>query len=122
MSEFICPVCKTELIKSEKSYVCSGRHNFDISKDGYVNLLMSQQSSLKRHGDDKVMVRARRDFLSQGHYDTLRDAICDTVKTYSQDNGVIVDVGCGEGYYSQAVSQNFNCIFCGVDISKDALK
>ena len=30
---------------------------------GYVNLLISNASSSKRHGDDKVMVRARQHFL-----------------------------------------------------------
>lgn len=119
---FICPVCG-ELIKiSGRSYICPNRHCFDISKDGYVNLLMSQQSSLKRHGDDKLMVRARRDFLSKGYYEPLAEALCQTVKDALPEKSKVVDVGCGEGYYTSIVSDNCDCEISGIDISKDALK
>ncbi|MBO5859322.1 MAG: methyltransferase, partial [Clostridia bacterium] len=63
MIGFICPVCKNDFFKEDKSFKCSSGHCFDISKFGYVNLLMSSKSSLKHHGDDRLMVRARRDFL-----------------------------------------------------------
>ncbi len=120
MSKFICPVCKCNLTKTEKTYTCVNRHNFDISKDGYVNLLMSQQSSQKRHGDDKLMVRSRREFLSAGFYEQLRNKIRDVVKDYTRIGATVVDVGCGEGYYSQSVCDSV--AFYGIDISKDALK
>ncbi len=122
MSEFICPVCKHKLNKSERQYFCSQGHSFDISKDGYVNLLMSQQSSSKRHGDDKLMVRSRRDFLGKGFYEKLSNKLCETVKNHVNCHSVIVDVGCGEGYYSNAISEVLSTDFYGVDISKDALR
>ncbi len=122
MSEFICPVCKHKLNKSESQYVCTQGHSFDVSKDGYVNLLMSQQSSAKRHGDDKLMVRSRRDFLEKGFYKSLSNKLCETVKNYVNPHSVIVDVGCGEGYYSNAISKVILTDFYGVDISKDALR
>lgn len=122
MSCFICPVCKESLIVADRSYVCANRHCFDISKDGYVNLLMSQQSSLKRHGDDKLMVRSRRDFLAKGYYEELRVGICEAVKSKVQENGVIADIGCGEGYYTGAVSDCGCFKVFGIDISKDALR
>ncbi len=122
MSKFICPVCKGKLERNEKAYICNNRHSFDISKDGYVNLLMSQQSSLKRHGDDKLMVRSRRDFLSAGYYEQLCDKICGVVKAYAKPSATIVDIGCGEGYYSQAICSVSGFEFYGIDISKDALK
>ena len=62
---FICPVCKQRLTRSGSCYRCRGNHSFDIAKSGYVNLLLSQQSSQKRHGDDKAMVLARRRFLEK---------------------------------------------------------
>ena len=42
MSILICPVCGENLSKTEKSYTCTNRHSFDISKSGYVNLLLSK--------------------------------------------------------------------------------
>ncbi len=122
MSNFICPVCKSELLLLEKTYKCPYNHCFDVSKDGYVNLLMSQQSSLKRHGDDKLMVRARRDFLDKSFYAQLRDNLCETIKKSILENSTIIDVGCGEGYYTSEISKINNIEIFGVDISKDALK
>ncbi len=122
MSCFMCPVCKCDLHSDGKTYTCKNNHSFDIAKDGYVNLLMSQQSSLKRHGDDKLMVRSRRDFLNKGYYKALRDALCDCVKSTVKSDGVIIDVGCGEGYYTDAVRDIFDGKLFGIDISKDALR
>ena len=122
MSNFICPVCKSEISLFERTYKCPNNHCFDLSKDGYVNLLMSQQSSLKRHGDDKLMVKARRDFLEKGFYNDLRKSLCETLKDALPDDSTIVDVGCGEGYYTSEISKVNNFEIFGIDISKDALK
>lgn len=121
MFGFVCPVCKSELALFEKVYRCPNNHCFDVSAGGYVNLLMSRQSSAKRHGDDKLMVRARRDFFEKGFYSELRDAICESVASVLAQNGTLVDVGCGEGYYTAAVADRDFRVF-GIDISKDALK
>ena len=122
MTCFICPVCKSRLDRGERVYSCSNGHSFDISKDGYVNLLMSNQSSLKRHGDDKMMVVARRSFLQKGFYEKLQQALCQVVQAFVGSGSDIVDVGCGEGYYSKAIFESVACDFYGIDISKDALK
>ena len=122
MSCFICPVCKEQLNISDKSYICANHHTFDISKDGYVNLLMSQQSSSKRHGDDKLMVRARRDFLEKGFYEPLQKALCEVISDTLHADSVIADIGCGEGYYTGAVVSSGSYNVSGIDISKDALK
>lgn len=122
MSSFICPVCKSEISLFERTYKCQNNHCFDLSKDGYVNLLMSQQSSLKRHGDDKLMVKARREFLEKGFYNELRKALCETLKESLSEDATIIDVGCGEGYYTSEFAGVNNFEIFGIDISKDALK
>lgn len=122
MSCFICPVCSGVLNLNGSAYTCSNGHSFDISKYGYVNLLMSQQSSRKRHGDDKLMVQARRQFLEKGFYEPLCRKICECVSKVVPDNSVIADVGCGEGYYTAAVFAMGSYNICGIDISKDALR
>ena len=82
MINFICPVCKNELSEEERLYRCEKGHCFDKSKFGYVNLWQSQKSSAKRHGDDRLMVRARRDFLDEGYYGLLRDMLCEICGKY----------------------------------------
>ena len=81
MVTLLCPVCGQPLHKTEKNYVCSGRHSFDIAKSGYVNLLLN--SSQGHHGDDKLMVRARRDFLDKGFYDPLAQEIASVCALYA---------------------------------------
>lgn len=126
MIGFICPVCNGELFEDGKSLKCTLGHCFDISKFGYVNLLMSSKSSAKHHGDDRLMVRARRDFLDKGYYSFLRDKLCE-ICCDRLENAVILDAGCGECYYSSAVlnalkEKDKKAFMLGVDISKAALE
>ena len=115
-----CPVCQGALAGLEKEYVCDAGHRFDRAKQGYVNLLQSQRSSARNHGDDREMISARRNFLELGYYAPLRDLLKEKVYFFTKKNGVIIDAGCGEGWYTEPLCQDFAVI--GVDISKEALK
>ena len=125
MSVFICPVCGEKLEISGKSYICPKRHSFDIARSGYVNLLMSKHIGKAVHGDNKLMVQARRDFLDKGYYAPLCGAVCDEALKYAKNGSVVLDAGCGEGYYTSAVRAAFNrsdiaAEMYGADISKVA--
>lgn len=121
---FVCPVCRKALEDKGSFYSCDSNHCFDKSKFGYVNLLQSQKSSAKRHGDDRMMVRARHDFLSAGYYSFLMEKLCELCRDFLADNSLILDAGCGECYYSSGIKgfsgKDFG--YLGVDISKDALE
>ncbi len=126
MEHFICPVCREPLILKENSYHCSNHHCFDRAKSGYVNLLRSQVSGKKRHGDDKLMIRARTDFLEKGYYQPLLDGILEQCKHLKGNEIHLVDVGCGEGWYTDGIFHFLECRnqrvqMEGIDISKDAL-
>ena len=115
---FICPVCKQDLILNGKSYLCKNNHCYDVSKKGYVNLLMSQASKTRHHGDDKAMAVARREFLNSGHYLKLATAIASLLPS-----GTLADIGCGECYYLEQIKKLRNDIDCvGIDISKEILE
>ncbi len=114
-SLFVCPICKSELTRCEGSLKCQSNHSFDIAKQGYVNLLLSNAQG-KRHGDDKLMVMARRSFLDKGYYSILRDKIAEVLG----EGHKVLDAGCGEGYYTSLFAKG-NEVY-GIDISKDALK
>lgn len=90
-------------------------HSFDKAKEGYVNLLLKNASG-KRHGDDKLMVQSRKNFLDKGYYAKLREKIGDVL---GKDN-LVLDSGCGEGYYTSYFAENNTLL--GIDISKDAIK
>lgn len=127
MPHFICPVCNSELIQKETIYQCRNGHCYDRAKGGYVNLLMSQAQKGKRHGDDKAMTLARTRFLEAGHYQCLLDTLLAAVKLYAKDECVFLDMGCGEGFYSDKIYRALKAdgkqvSLMGVDISKEALK
>lgn len=123
MSIFICPVCGENLEISGKSYGCPNHHSFDIAKSGYVNLLLSKHIGKTVHGDNKLMVQARRNFLEKGYYAPLREAVCKAVVKYSGSGDVILDAGCGEGYYTSAIAETVpKAEIYGIDISKIAVE
>ncbi len=93
-------------------------HSYDISKYGYVNLLLSSGGV---HGDNREMILARRDFLSTNLYQPLCDAIKQGALKYCT-SGNYLDAGCGEGYYTKQVAEAVNGDVYGIDISKDALR
>ena len=109
-----CPVCSAELFVTEngKSALCSGarKHCFDFSAQGYLSLSGGG-------GDSKEAVAARHSFLWQGYYEKAAIAVCETVKKHVKDKAVIVDAGCGEGYYTQKLA-DLSYMALGFDLSK----
>lgn len=125
MYDLICPVCKGPLTLQDRSYRCENRHCFDRAKEGYVNLLPNSGHG-KRHGDDRLMVKARAEFLGAGHYDRLSREICDIAAAHTSDAPNVLDAGCGEGKYTGDLyralySAGKTPSVLGIDISKDAL-
>lgn len=123
----ICPVCKEKLIKNEKTYRCIKNHSFDMAKQGYLNLLLSNKKHSKTPGDDKEMVLSRKGFLEKGYYKAISDAVNNIVlENRNSDTLEILDIGCGEGYYTgrlkKALLENgINGEITGIDISKEAV-
>ncbi|MBQ3404190.1 MAG: methyltransferase domain-containing protein [Oscillospiraceae bacterium] len=122
MSDFVCPVCGGKLTREGKCLKCPVGHSYDIAKQGYVNLLMSNSSGAKRHGDDRLMVRARSAFLDRAYYSPLLDSLAVLLEKYMPDSFCLLDAGCGEGWYTAGIAERFpDARICGVDISKDAV-
>lgn len=129
MSTLICPFCQSELNAGEhRTYICENNHNFDLAKEGYLNLLPVNQKKSKEPGDNEMMISARREFLELGHYNPMIESLIELIDSdlkFETEDITILDSGCGEGYYSeQALSKIANAkptIF-GTDISKFAVK
>ena len=90
MPQLICPVCGLPLTLEAKTYRCEKNHCFDCAKSGYVNLLPPAPGG-KRHGDDKLMVKARTDFLDKGYYDPLSCEISRQIAECEGEHLHIVD-------------------------------
>lgn len=106
------------------SAVCDKGHSYDRSRYGYYNLLMSGSGGT--HGDNKEMILARRDFLSAGFYAPLAERLAEICRDLVPRNGVLLDAGLGEGYYTELIAKKISDIggtrVAGFDISKDAVR
>lgn len=127
MSFFRCPLCGAPLEESSRSLRCRNNHAFDRAKEGYTNLLPVGQKNSRTPGDDKGMVAARRVFLEKGWYRPLQDALCQLAMESTGFSPALLDVGCGEGYYTGGIQGALQEAgrepqTAGIDISKFSLK
>ena len=72
-------------------------------------------------GDTKEQVAARRRFLDGGFYAPIVEALCRLAADHSC-SGPVMDVGCGEGYYSTRLAKALDAELVGLDISKEAVR
>ncbi|MGN5756086.1 putative RNA methyltransferase [Acinetobacter calcoaceticus] len=115
----MCPVCRQSLDLNEKTWRCGQGHSYDVAKQGYVNLHVVQHKHSKNPGDTPESVDARRAFLQGGYYQPLQHAVVALLKQL--DVKTVLDIGCGEGYYTSAMQQVVEqCV--GVDIAKNAIQ
>ena len=119
--ELICPICGCYLNRSDRQYRCERNHSFDIARQGHVNLLVVQQKKSLNPGDTREQVLSRRAFLEAGFYEPIARALWDTAREFGAE-GPILDVGCGEGYYSAKLAEALNAELTGLDISKEAVR
>ena len=120
----ICPNCGSPLTREDRTLGCEHGHRFDLAASGYCNLLLGKKAG-EFTGDSREMVSARRRFLDSGAYGPLRQALCRRILSLAPDPVRLLDAGCGEGYYTRAVTEALassgrTVEALGVDISKAA--
>jgi 23S rRNA (guanine745-N1)-methyltransferase len=117
----ICPVCSETLQSSGRSYSCRNRHNFDVSKEGYLSLLHGR-NNYQEIGDDKRMILARVRVHKLPVFLELGKAITAYFPQLSAGDRIL-DIGCGDGFFlDQVIRTSIGpCQGVGVDISKEAL-
>ena len=119
--KLLCPICGLELNRQDRQYVCAQNHSFDVARQGYVNLLTVQQKHSLNPGDTREQVLSRREFLEAGYYAPIAQGLMDAAKELGI-SGTILDVGCGEGYYSAQLADALGAELTGLDISKEAVR
>ena len=130
MSGFVCSVCGKPLSESGGAVRCAANHSFDKAKEGYVNLLLASRMRTKAPGDSKEMVAARNRFLNGGGYAPFAAELARLCAELARKKGgvlYILDAGCGEGYYDEAICaelerQGLPFRLAGFDISKAAVR
>ena len=119
-----CPHCRLELHASADAgaLACASGHAFDRAREGYVNLLPANRKRSPDPGDNARMVAARRRVHHADIYRPLADAVVKELAAEKVE-GRVLDLGCGEGYYTQALVAALSTVsICGVDISRSAAR
>lgn len=114
---FQCPICGKTLKLVDNSLFCSNNHCFDISKKGFVDFVLNNKVS-KNY--DRDSFENRHVILEHGMYDHIANKLVELIEKLHLDS--ILDVGCGEGYYSKKIAQAGIKDVLAFDISKDSIQ
>jgi 23S rRNA (guanine745-N1)-methyltransferase len=117
----LCPVrnCHLALVREQRRVACPRGHSFDIARSGYINLLQPQERRSKQPGDTIAAVTARRRLHDRGVTRPLLHTIAETVAASLGD--VVLDAGCGDGFYLGSLAGQTGFDAHGVDISIPAV-
>jgi len=113
----LCTVrdCRLPLRREERRVVCDKGHTFDVARSGYINLLQPQDRRSRQPGDTTAAVAARRRIHDRGFTRPLLDRILEF--TQAAANDIVLDAGCGEGFYLGSIAERTGCSAHGIDIA-----
>jgi 23S rRNA (guanine745-N1)-methyltransferase len=116
--------CRLPFTREGQRLVCGNGHAFDIARSGYVNLLQPQERRSKDPGDSAEAATARRRIHDRGITRPLLDAIAAMldVDRHRENAGMVVDAGCGDGWYLGELQRTHGFNACGIDISTPAIE
>jgi 23S rRNA (guanine745-N1)-methyltransferase len=117
----LCPVrdCHMALARGERRLLCPRGHSFDVARSGYINLLQPQERRSNQPGDAMVAVAARRRLHDSGVTEPLLHGIAEMMAARPSD--IVLDAGCGDGFYLGTLARQTGFDAHGVDISTPAV-
>ena len=119
-----CPVCHTLLTRHDASLTCESGHTFTIAAKGYSNLIPNQKPL---HGYNRSFFENRKVMMHAGLYDHV---VATTVQALEESFGpsaekhqslTLLDAGCGEGFYSRTLNEQYGYQVIGLDVAKDGI-
>jgi len=117
----LCPVrdCQMVLAREDRRVVCPRGHSFDIARSGYINLLQPQGRRSKQPGDTASAIAGRRRLHDLGVTEPLLRSIAEIFAASPGD--IVLDAGCGDGFYLGSLARTAGFEAHGVDISVPAV-
>lgn len=120
----------------QEGIYCTRHHRYDLSKNGYINLL--NQSTATRY--DKTLFDARRRIMTAGFFEPLIQWLASHLSTLVVQHGGsrnlrLLDAGCGEGSLLHLLGKQLlpslpstimrdpvNFTGAGIDVAKEGIK
>ncbi|MCA9211949.1 MAG: methyltransferase domain-containing protein [Planctomycetales bacterium] len=129
MFDLRCTVrnCGQVLRLADTCLRCDNGHSFDRAKQGYWNLTQPQDSKSSTPGDSDAAVEARHRWLQSGRMNGFTEFLQTWVDdclgvSGDEENVRVIDLGCGEGTFGKALFHDRSVTYCGIDLSKRAIK
>ncbi len=121
MPDLVCPVrdCHKPLTRDDRRLFCERGHSFDVARSGYINLLQPQDRRSNQPGDTPEAVAARRRLHDRGVTAPLLRGIAEIMDASSND--IVLDAGCGDGFYLGSAAREIGFNAHGIDISTAAI-
>jgi len=119
MERLRCPICHEPIARRDNSLVCARRHCYDIARQGYVNFVPGQKDMFYR----RELFESRAKVFEAGVYAPVVARVSEAINRFAlKDHPVLLDAGCGEGYYTKNVCDQRVMTRIGFDLSKDAVR
>lgn len=117
-AKLLCPVCGKRLLADQHALRCVQGHTFDIARQGYVNLLPGKGAFYPLE-----LFRNRREVFDHGFYAPLLEKMEELILKHAKaEKIVLLDAGCGEGYYAGNLLKERECVKVAFDISREAVQ
>jgi 23S rRNA (guanine745-N1)-methyltransferase len=107
------------LVREKWRLRCARGHSFDVARSGYINLLQPQERRSKQPGDTAAALAGRRRLHDRGVTEPLLRAIAEIMAASCRE--IVLDAGCGDGFYVGSLARQVGCEAHGVDISIPAI-
>jgi len=117
-----CPRCGSSFSLVGNSVKCGNNHCYDLCAKGYINLAPQHDQSKEKY--DATLFQSRNRILTDGFYQPVLDAIARMLEAkHGEKPFVLLDAGCGEGYYARQLAQRFHeASIIGLDLSRDGIR
>ena len=121
-----CPLCERVFTADSGSLRCATGHQFDLARQGYLNLL---GTAPPQHADTGPMVAARERFLAAGGYAAIAQALVGAARDgllalrgTAPSAPALLEAGSGSGYYTAALLTGLGGRAVALDISVAAAR
>ena len=117
LAQLRCPACGRAFARRDGSLVCESGHCYDVARKGFVNLAPNRRQDAV-YG--RALFESRRRVLKSGAYAPVVQTLSRLCKAHAPNRALLVDAGCGEGFYARSLAPLFDDIVA-FDLSREGI-